>query len=129
MANAAELKLAEGSIVGRFDFEQKGIEGWKTVDGQWTVEEMAGAPSGKRVPASSDFQTPPLAAPTKSVILPDGSRVPAMAEMRPLIAAEPMLRAPRPEMLDELNGACCPCVRSTIRQNAVVRKSLDRRMR
>src|SRR5213594_4134190 len=49
MANAAELKLAEGSTVGRFDFEQKGIEGWKTVDGQWTVEEMAGAPSGKKV--------------------------------------------------------------------------------
>jgi len=28
-----------------------------------------------------------------------------MQEMRPLIAAEPMLRAPSPEMLDELNGA------------------------
>src|SRR5438270_13416404 len=58
-----------------------------------------------RVPLSSDFQTPPLAAPTKSVILPEGSRVAAMAEMRPLIAAEPILRAPRPEMLAELNGA------------------------
>src|SRR4026209_1129106 len=58
-----------------------------------------------RVPLSSDFQTPPLAAPTKSVILPDGSRVPASAEMRPLIVAEPMLRAPRPEMVAELNGA------------------------
>src|ERR1043165_987629 len=58
-----------------------------------------------RVPLSSDFQTPPLAAPTKSVILPDGSRVPAMAEIRPLIVAEPMLRAPRPEMVAELNGA------------------------
>src|SRR3982750_4992014 len=58
-----------------------------------------------RVPLSSDFQTPPLAAPTKSVILPDGSRVPAMHEIRPLIAAEPMFRAPSPEMLDELNGA------------------------
>src|ERR1044071_8383976 len=58
-----------------------------------------------RVPLSSDFQTPPLAAPTKSVILPDGSRVPAMAEMRPLIVAEPMLRAPRPERVAELNGA------------------------
>jgi hypothetical protein len=28
-----------------------------------------------------------------------------MQEIRPLIAAEPMLRAPSPEMLDELNGA------------------------
>jgi hypothetical protein len=27
-----------------------------------------------------------------------------MQEMRPLIAAEPMLRAPSPEMLEELNG-------------------------
>src|SRR6266487_660804 len=57
-----------------------------------------------RVPLSSDFQTPPLAAPTNSVILPDGSRVPASAEMRPLIVAEPMLRAPRPEMVADLNG-------------------------
>ena len=33
----------------KFDFEAKGIEGWTTVDGQWAVEEMAGAPSGKKV--------------------------------------------------------------------------------
>src|ERR1051325_6446171 len=58
-----------------------------------------------RVPLSSDFQTPPLAAPTRSVILPDVSRLPAMHEMRPLIAAEPILRAPSPEMVAELNGA------------------------
>ena len=57
-----------------------------------------------RVPLSSDFQTPPLAAPTKSVILPEGSRVAAMAEMRPLMAAEPMFRAPRPEMVAEVKG-------------------------
>src|SRR5262249_10304593 len=57
-----------------------------------------------RVPLSSDFQTPPLAAPTKSVILPDGSRVPAMAEMRPLIAADPMLRALKPEIVAEVKG-------------------------
>jgi hypothetical protein len=31
-----------------------------------------------------------------------GSRFAAMAEMRPLIAAEPMLRAPRPEIVPEL---------------------------
>src|ERR1700747_772882 len=57
-----------------------------------------------RVPLSSDFQTPPLAAPTKSVILPDGSRVPAMAAMRPLIAGEPILRAPNPEIVAEVKG-------------------------
>src|SRR5215831_8610226 len=58
-----------------------------------------------RVPLSSDFQTPPLAAPTNSVTLPPGSRVPAMAETRPLMVAEPILRAPRPEMVAELNDA------------------------
>jgi hypothetical protein len=49
IANAAEFKLPESSIMERFDFEQKGIEGWRTVDGKWTVEEIAGAPSGKKV--------------------------------------------------------------------------------
>jgi hypothetical protein len=54
------------------------------------------------VPPSSDFQIPPLAAPTKRVILPDGSFTPAMAEMRPLIAADPILRAPSPDIVAEL---------------------------
>ena len=49
MANAAEPKLSDRARVESFNFEQKGIEGWKTVKGQWTVEEMSGAPSGKRV--------------------------------------------------------------------------------
>src|SRR5512132_1974011 len=49
MTNAAELKLPDDARIERFDFEQKAIEGWKTVDGQWTVEEMPGAPSGKRI--------------------------------------------------------------------------------
>src|SRR5205823_12941064 len=60
----------------------------------------------KRVPLSSDFQTPPLAAPMKIVNLPLGSRMASIAATRPLIAAEPMLRAPRPEIVDELNGVC-----------------------
>jgi hypothetical protein len=33
----------------RFEFGPRGLEGWTTVTGQWAVEEMAGAPSGKRV--------------------------------------------------------------------------------
>jgi hypothetical protein len=57
--NAAEIQMPGAAPVERFDFDQKGIEGWKTVNGQWTVEEMAGAPSGKRVlilrPQGSDF--------------------------------------------------------------------------
>jgi 3-keto-disaccharide hydrolase len=49
LAAPAEIKLPDNSPVETFDFEGKGIEGWTTVDGQWVVEEMAGAPSGKRV--------------------------------------------------------------------------------
>jgi 3-keto-disaccharide hydrolase len=44
-----ELRLPDGAAAEKFDFEDKGAEGWTTVDGQWTVEEMAGAPSGKKV--------------------------------------------------------------------------------
>jgi hypothetical protein len=33
----------------RFDFEEKGIDGWKAVDGQWSIEEAKDAPSGKKV--------------------------------------------------------------------------------
>src|ERR1700686_4075034 len=55
----------------------------------------------KVVPPSVDFHTPPLAAPTNSVTLPDGSVDPARAEIRPLMVAEPMLRAPRPEIVPE----------------------------
>ena len=31
------------------DFETRGLDGWTTVAGQWAVEEMAGAPSGRKV--------------------------------------------------------------------------------
>src|SRR5690349_8858359 len=50
------------------------------------------------VPESVDFQTPPDAAPTISVVLPSLPGTAAIAAMRPLIWAEPMLRAPRPEI-------------------------------
>jgi hypothetical protein len=46
---AAQPKIPDNAPEEKFDFEAKGVEGWTTVDGQWTVEEMAGAPSGKRV--------------------------------------------------------------------------------
>jgi 3-keto-disaccharide hydrolase len=46
---AYELKLPDDAPARRFDFEQKGLDGWKTVEGQWGIEEMGGAPSGKRV--------------------------------------------------------------------------------
>jgi hypothetical protein len=54
-----EPKLPDNTHVQRFDFEQNGIEKWKKVEGNWTVEDMPGAPSGKRVlmlrPKGRDF--------------------------------------------------------------------------
>jgi hypothetical protein len=46
---AEELKVPDNVPTDKFDLETKGIEGWTTVDGQWVVEDMAGAPSGKKV--------------------------------------------------------------------------------
>src|SRR5712692_9029496 len=46
---AEELKVPDNVPADKFDFEAKGIEGWTTVDGQWAVEDMAGAPSGRKV--------------------------------------------------------------------------------
>lgn len=49
LAHAAALTIPEEAPVERFDFEQQGIESWKSLDGRWVVEEMSGAPRGKRV--------------------------------------------------------------------------------
>lgn len=49
MADAAELTVPEGTPVTSFDFEQKDLGKWKVLEGQWAVEEMSDAPSGKRV--------------------------------------------------------------------------------
>src|ERR1700733_2437319 len=64
----------------------------------------------KIVPPSVDFHTPPLAAPTNTLSLPEASLTPARADIRPLMAAEPMLRAPRPEMTPEstVTSSACP---------------------
>jgi len=49
-AVAEELEVPDNVRVDTFDFEAKGIDGWTAVDGgQWTVEEMTGAPSGRKV--------------------------------------------------------------------------------
>src|SRR5437773_10435203 len=60
----------------------------------------------KRVPPSSDVQMPPLPAPTQSVILPEVSFTPAIAEMRPPIVADSLLRAPSPANVAGRYGAC-----------------------
>ncbi|HEV8614327.1 MAG TPA: family 16 glycoside hydrolase, partial [Methylomirabilota bacterium] len=49
LAAPVELEVPDGVPTTVFDFDTTGIEGWRTVAGQWAVEEMAGAPSGKKV--------------------------------------------------------------------------------
>ena len=49
LAAPGEITLPDRVPAETFNFEAKGIEGWTTVDGHWAVEEMAGAPSGKKV--------------------------------------------------------------------------------
>jgi hypothetical protein len=46
---ATPLELPGDAVTTTFDFETAGVNGWTPSDGQWTVEEMPGAPSGKRV--------------------------------------------------------------------------------
>src|SRR5437899_13104605 len=49
MAAPAEVKILDRVTLSRFDFESGDVTGWTTVAGTWTVEEMDGAPSGRRV--------------------------------------------------------------------------------
>jgi hypothetical protein len=49
LAGVTEIKVPDNVPEEKFDFDSQGIESWTTVDGQWVVEEMAGAPSGKKV--------------------------------------------------------------------------------
>jgi len=49
LAGVTEIKVPDNVPEEKFDFDSQGIEGWTTVDGQWAVEELAGAPSGKQV--------------------------------------------------------------------------------
>src|SRR6202521_3615746 len=60
----------------------------------------------KVVPPFTDFHTPPLAAPTNTVRRPF-SFTAATAAMRPLMVAEPMLRAGSPEILAASNLVAC----------------------
>jgi hypothetical protein len=47
-AAPVEIKVPDNAPTVNFDFEAKGLDGWTTVDGQWSVEDVAGAPSGKK---------------------------------------------------------------------------------
>ena len=49
--------------------------------------------------------------------------------MRPLMVAEPMLRAPRPEMVDELKGACSAPIAVLAKQTALKKMKVGKRIR
>lgn len=49
VAGGPDMTLPGRVPAETFDFEGKGLDGWTTVDGQWAVEEIAGAPSGRKV--------------------------------------------------------------------------------
>jgi hypothetical protein len=46
---AAELAVPATAVTARYDLEDGGLGAWTTIDGMWAIEEMAGAPSGRRV--------------------------------------------------------------------------------
>lgn len=46
---APELAVPGTLPVETLDFDKTGIDGWTTVEGQWAVEDMPGAPSGSKV--------------------------------------------------------------------------------
>ena len=56
----------------------------------------------KVVPPFTDFHTPPLAAPTNTVMRPSSSTA-STAATRPLIMAEPILRAGSPDTVAASN--------------------------
>jgi hypothetical protein len=49
LAGVTEIKVPDNVPEETLDFDTQGITSWTTVDGQWVVEEMPGAPSGKKV--------------------------------------------------------------------------------
>ena len=49
LAGVTEIKVPDNVSEEKLDFDTQGITSWTTVDGQWVVEEMPGAPSGKKV--------------------------------------------------------------------------------
>jgi hypothetical protein len=45
----AEIKVPDNTPELTFDFASQDLVGWTTLAGQWTVEDMPGAPGGKKV--------------------------------------------------------------------------------
>src|SRR5208282_1923884 len=78
------------------------------------------------VPPLTDFHTPPLAAPTNTVMRPFSSTA-STAAMRPLIVAEPMFRAGNPETVAESKryGACAPACSAAKNKTAPANQILN----
>ena len=94
--------VADGDAVARPGFAGAGPDGLRVrrIDGDGAdgLHRLSSKTGLKVVPPFTDFHTPPLAAPTKTrqaAVFVDG----VTAAMRPLIVAEPMLRAGRPEIV------------------------------
>src|SRR5882757_1330627 len=79
------------------------------------------------VPPFTDFHIPPLADPTNTVMRPF-SFTPSTAEIRPLIVADPILRAGSPEIVPAsyLNGCCC-AMQAQANTNAKMPENIDLR--
>src|SRR6267378_5948132 len=77
------------------------------------------------VPPLEDFQTPPLAEPRYTVRRPS-SLTAAMAETRPLMAADPIFRAPKPEIVSESNFAPCSCAGDAATQISTANNGVTR---
>ena len=76
------------------------------IPGSYVIDgEVLAFAEGKAVPFT-DFQTPPLAEPTNTVSLPF-SFTASTAATRPLIVADPILRAGSPEMVAASNLTVC----------------------
>src|SRR5664279_963117 len=75
------------------------------------------------VPPFTDFHTPPLAAPANTVSRP-WSCAASTAAMRPLMTAEPMLRAGNPETVAESNlmGACAMALTANTSKQTMARQ-------
>src|SRR5260370_24106623 len=48
-ASAAELGVPATAVTVCYDLEDGRLGDWKTMDGAWAIEEMAGAPSSRHV--------------------------------------------------------------------------------
>ncbi len=81
----AELTLPEGVPTEHFDFDSTPLDSWRSIAGRWSIEEMAGAPSGERVLVQRAVDNP-----FNVIIAPGGpyTDVDATVRFRPISGRE-----------------------------------------